>query len=79
MKNPFNFRIDISDGERVRRRKAYALTAVVLTVTFTVGFIIVYVNSYNIMHTAPLEVFGFYRTAEGIGVVLFGHFFQLFA
>ncbi len=55
----------------------YALTALVLTAMFTIGFITVYVNSYNIMHAEPMEVFGFYRTADGIGIMLFNHFFEL--
>lgn len=55
----------------------YALTALVLTAMFTIGFITVYVNSYNIMHAEPMEVFGFYRTADGIGIMLFNHLFEL--
>lgn len=74
----FNFRIKISEKEKHRRLLLYSATALVLTVMFTVGFITVYVNSYNIMHAEPMEVFGFYRTADGIGIMLFNHFFKLF-
>lgn len=73
----FNFSIEISEKEKHRRLILYSVTALVLTVMFILGFITVYVNSYNIMHAEPMEVFGFYRTADGIGIMLFNHYFEL--
>lgn len=78
MKGPFKFSASISEQERYRRRILYSVTALVLTVMFTVGFITVYVNSYNIMHSEPMKIFGFYRTDNEIGFVLFNRFFELF-
>ncbi|MBQ7981252.1 MAG: hypothetical protein IJ305_06580 [Oscillospiraceae bacterium] len=73
----FNFNIAITEKEKHRRLMLYSATALVLMTMFTIGFITVYVNSYNIMHAEPMEVFGFYRTADGIGVMFFNHFFEL--
>ncbi len=73
----FNFNIAITEKEKHRRRVLYAITAAVLMLSFTIGFIMVYVNSYNIMHSEPMEVLGFYRTTDGIGVMFFNHFFEL--
>lgn len=78
MKSPFRFEITLTESERCRRRVIYSVTAVLLMILFTVGFITVYVNSYNIIHSEPMEVFGFYRTSDGIGFVLFNKFFSLF-
>ncbi len=77
MQSPINFKIEISETERTRRRVLYAVTAVVLMLAFVIGFIIVYVNSYNIIHAEPMEVFGFYQTGDGIGVVIFNKFFRI--
>ena len=74
----FNFNIAITEKEKHRRLLLYSATALVLMTVFTVGFITVYVNSYNIMHAEPMEIFGFYRTADGIGIMLFNHFFEIF-
>ena len=74
----FNFHIEITEKEKRRRLLLYSATTLALMAMFTIGFITVYVNSYNIMHAEPMEVFGFYRTADGIGVMLFNHFFELF-
>ncbi len=73
----FNFNVRLNAKEKYRRLMLYMATATVLTVLFTIGFIIVYVNSYNIIHAEPMEILGFYRTADGIGVVFFNHFFEL--
>ncbi|MBQ8176342.1 MAG: hypothetical protein IJ035_04820 [Oscillospiraceae bacterium] len=75
----FNFNIAITEKEKHRRRVLYAITAAVLVTLFTVGFITVYVNSYNIIHAEPMEVLGFYRTNDGVGVMFFNHFFELFS
>ena len=56
----------------------YGITAVLLMAAFTAGFIIVYVNSYNIISAEPMEVFGFYNTDDVTGFVLFDHFFRIF-
>ncbi len=69
--------MELNAREKHRRRMLYSVTALVLMMMFTVGFITVYVNSYNIMHAEPMEVLGFYRTDEGLGIVLFNRFFEL--
>ncbi|MBQ8786133.1 MAG: hypothetical protein IJZ61_00700 [Oscillospiraceae bacterium] len=74
----FNFNISLTEKEKHRRRMLYAATAVVLMTAFTFGFITVYVNSYNIIHSEPMEVLQFYRTSDGVGVMFFNHFFKLF-
>ncbi len=74
----FNFNITLTEKEKHRRLLLYSATALVLTALFTIGFITVYVNSYNIMHAEPMEIFAFYRTEGGIGVMFFNHFFELF-
>lgn len=73
----FNFNVRLTAKEKYRRLLLYTATATVLMLIFTIGFITVYVNSYNIIHAEPMEVFGFYRTADGIGVMFFNHFFEL--
>ena len=75
--NPFNFKIKADEGERFRRLVMYSVTTVILTIAFTVGFIIVYVNSYNIISAEPMEIFGFYRNDDVRGIILFDHFFQI--
>ncbi|MBQ5319624.1 MAG: hypothetical protein J6K17_11060 [Oscillospiraceae bacterium] len=74
----FNFNVALTAEQKSRRLILYSVTAAVLMTIFTYGFITVYVNSYNIMHSEPMDVFGFYRTADGIGVIFFNHFFKLF-
>lgn len=76
--NPFNFKIRADEKERFRRLVIYSCTAVILMTVFTAGFITVYVNSYNIISAEPMEVFGFYKTDEITGFVLFNHFFRIF-
>lgn len=76
--NPFNFKIQIDEKERFRRLVIYSCTAVILMAVFTVGFIIVYVNSYNIISSEPMDVFSFYQNDDITGFVLFNHFFRIF-
>lgn len=76
--SPFNFKIQADEKERFRRLVMYSCTAVILMAVFTAGFIIVYVNSYNIISAEPMEVFGFYNTDGMTGFVLFDHFFRIF-
>lgn len=73
----FNFNVCLTAKEKYRRLLLYTATATVLTLIFTIGFITVYVNSYNIIHSEPMEILGFYRTSDGIGVIFFNHFFKL--
>ncbi len=75
--NPFNFRIRADEKEKLRRRILYSCTAVLLTAAFTIGFLIVYVNSYNMISPEPMEIFGSYRTDDSVGFVLFGHYFSI--
>ena len=75
--NPFNFRIQGDKNEHFRRLVLYSCTAVILTAAFTVGFIIVYVNSYNIISAEPMEIFGFYQNDDVRGIILFDHFFRI--
>ena len=74
--NPFNFRIQEDKKEHFRRLVLYFCTAVILMAAFTVGFIIVYVNSYNIISAEPMEVFRIYQGGDVNGFILFGHFFS---
>lgn len=78
MSNPFNFKIALSAEERLRRRLLYAVTAAAATIIFAAGFLRVYVNSYNILHSEPMEVFGVYETPEGTGVIILNKFFGPF-
>lgn len=71
MKNPFSFRVVMSERAARRRWAAYAVTAFLLTAAFVAGFTAVYVNSYNVMHTEPMTVFEVY----GDGIVFLNHFF----
>ncbi len=75
--NPFNFHIVSTRKEKDRRIILYSITAVLLTAVFTAGFMVAYVNSYNIISPEPMEIFGFYRGADGIGFVFFGQFFRI--
>lgn len=74
---PFNFNIVSGKKERDRRIMLYSLTAVLLTAAFAAGFIIVYVNSYNMISPEPMEIFSFYRGDGGMGFIFFGHFFRI--
>ncbi len=71
-------KINIDDKERFRRRVLYSCTAVLLMAAFTAGFIIVYVNSYNIISAEPMDVFSFYRSDDVTGFVLFNRFYRIF-
>ena len=75
--NPLNFRIQADERERSRRLVLYSCTAVILMAAFTAGFIIVYVNSYNIISAEPMEVFGIYQSDDVNGFILFDHFFRI--
>ncbi len=75
--NPFNFNIAMSDKLRFRRRIMYSAAAVLLTAAFTVGFIIVYVNTYNVIHDKPMEVFEFDETDESMEITVFNHSFKI--
>lgn len=55
--NPFNFNVVMDGKQKLRRWACYTATAFLLTVIFVAGFITVYVNSYNVMHTEPIHVF----------------------
>lgn len=71
--NPFCFRINLSKEERRKRRTAYFLSAVLLSVMFTYGFVTVYRNCYNSMNAEPMTVFRFYQTDSGISLVILNH------
>ncbi len=77
MSNPFNFKIKMSLKERLRRRLLLSVTAAVLLVGLVSGLLRVYVNSYNILHAEPMEVFGVHETPEGTGVVILNKLFML--
>lgn len=74
----FSFKSNLTSQQKNRRLVLYALTAALLMTAFTAGFITVYVNTYNIIHSEPMTVFSFCRTTDGIGVIFFNHFFELF-
>lgn len=75
--NPFNFTVDLSDKRRFRRRVIYSAAAVLLTAAFTVGFIMVYVNTYNVIHDKPMEVFDLDKTDDSIDITVFNHYFTI--
>lgn len=77
MNTPFNFKIRTSKRERSRRTIMYSCTAALLMILFTSGFVRVYVNTYNIMHSEPMEVFAFSQTDSGAELVIFNHTFSL--
>lgn len=77
MKNPFVFRVRMSEAKRLRRRLLLTVTAAVLLIVFTAGCMTVYVNSYNILHAEPLEVFSLYRTPEGAELIFLGRIYRL--
>ncbi len=73
----FNFKVTMTEKEKHRRRILYPTAALVLMTMFTFGFITVYVNSYNIMNSEPMEVLEFYRTDDGLGIMFFNRFFEI--
>ena len=77
MNTPFNFSVNITDSERFRRRILYSVSAVLLTLAFTVGFISVYVNTYNVIHDKPMEVLDFDKTDESLEITVFNHAFTI--
>lgn len=77
MKSPFTFRVALSEKERLRRRLLFTVTAAVLLIVFTAGCMVVYVNSYNILHAEPLKVFDLYRTPEGVELIFLGRLYSL--
>lgn len=77
MSNPFNFKIRMSLEKRLRRRLLYAVTAAVMTAAFAAGFLTVYVNSYNILHSEPMKVFEVCETSGGTGIIILNRLFEL--
>lgn len=75
--NPFNFNVEMSDKLRFKRRVIYSAAAVLLTAAFTVGFITVYVNTYNVIHDKPMKVFGLDKTEDSIDITVFNHYFTI--
>lgn len=75
--NPFNFTVELSDKLRFRRRIMYSAAAVLLTAAFTVGFITVYVNTYNVIHDKPMDVFDFDKTDDSLEITVFNHSFTI--
>lgn len=75
--NPFNFNVELSDKLRFRRRVMYSAAAVLLTSAFTVGFIAVYVNTYNVIHDKPMEVFELDKTDGSLEITVFNHSFTI--
>ncbi|MDE6764060.1 MAG: hypothetical protein K2N26_08780 [Oscillospiraceae bacterium] len=69
MKSPFTFKIKMSEAKRRRRRLLMSVTAAVLLIGFTAGYMTVYINSYNILHAEPIEVFSLYRTPDGVELI----------
>lgn len=70
--SPFNFKVAMDGKKSLRRWISYTLTAFVLTAVFVAGFITVYVNSYNVMHTEPMRVLEFQED----GVVFLNKFIK---
>lgn len=70
--NPFNFNVVMDSRAKLRRWAFYTITAFVLTAAFVAGFVTVYVNSYNVMHSEPMRVLEFYDD----GVVFFNKYYR---
>ncbi|MCM1328274.1 MAG: hypothetical protein NC253_02440 [Ruminococcus sp.] len=70
--SPFNFNVVMDGKKSLRRWTAYTAAAFVLTAVFTAGFLTVYVNSYNVMHTEPMTVIEF----RDDGVVLLNRYYE---
>lgn len=75
--SPFNFSVTAAEGERFRRRVWYSVAALLLTLAFTAGFITVYVNTYNIIHDEPMEIFQIDDNENGIEITVFNHYFAV--
>ncbi len=75
---PINFKIAVSEKERLRRRLLYTVTAALLLIVFSAGYLTVYVNSYNILHAEPMEVFGVYDDTDGRWVVILNKPYKLY-
>lgn len=69
MKSPFTFKIKMSAPKRRRRRLLMSITAAVLLTGFAAGYMTVYINSYNILHAEPMEVFSLNRTSDGLELI----------
>ncbi|MDE7290024.1 MAG: hypothetical protein K2N71_11085 [Oscillospiraceae bacterium] len=70
--NPFNFNIAMDGKAKLRRWIFYTITAFVLMTAFIAGFVTVYVNSYNVMHSEPIHVLEFYDD----GVVILDKYYK---
>lgn len=77
MNSPFVFRIRMSEAAARRRRLLLTVTAAVLLIVFAAGCMTVYVNSYNILHAEPMEVFSLCRTSDGVEIIFLGRLFTL--
>lgn len=69
---PFNFNVAMDGRKKLRRWACYTVTAFALTAAFVAGFVTVYVNSYNVMHSEPMRVLEFYDD----GVVIFDNYYR---
>lgn len=70
--SPFNFNVVMDGKAKLRRWAFYTVTAFVLMTAFVAGFITVYVNSYNVMHSEPMHVLEFYDD----GVVILDKYYR---
>ena len=77
MKSPFTFKIKMSAPKRRRRRLLLSVTAAALLTVFAAGYMTVYINSYNILHAEPMEVFSLYRTSDGVEVIFLNRIYTL--
>lgn len=77
MKSPFTFKIKMSEPKRRRRRLLMSVTAAVLLIGFAAGYMIVYINSYNILHAEPMEVFSLNRTSDGVELIFLNRLYTL--
>lgn len=70
--NPFNFNVVMDGRAKLRRWFFYTVTAFVLMTAFIAGFVTVYVNSYNVMHSEPMQVLEF----QDDGVILLNQYYR---
>lgn len=70
--NPFNFNVAMDGKAKLRRWAFYTVTAFVLMTAFVAGFVTVYVNSYNVMHSEPMQVLEF----QDGGVIFLNQYYR---
>lgn len=74
--NPLH--IEMTRSQRIIRRFIVTLLTLILILMFIAGFVIVYKNSYNMMNDTPMVVFSFYKSDNGISVIILNHRYDFY-